>query len=66
MGDEPIFKELVRARRLVQKLNAIDCGDGEGIRKLVQELMETQQVPYIVPPSTVPMETISAWAGMCL
>lgn len=50
IADEPIFKELVRARRLVQKLNAIDCGDGEGIQKLVQELMETEQVPYIVPP----------------
>ena len=50
IGDEPIFKELVRARRLVRKINTIDPGDEAGIRKLVQELMETEQVPYIAPP----------------
>ena len=50
IADEPIFKELVRARALVQKLNAIDRTDEEGIHKLVRELLGTEQVPYIVPP----------------
>lgn len=50
IADEPIFKELVRARALVQKLNAIDRTDEDGICKLVRELLETEQVPYIVPP----------------
>ena len=50
IADEPVFKELVRTRGLIQKLNAIDRTDEDGIRKLVQELMGTEQVPYIVPP----------------
>ena len=50
IADEPIFKELVRTRGLIQKLNAIDRTDEEGIRRLVQELLGTEQVPYIVPP----------------
>ena len=50
IADEPVFKELVRTRGLIQKLNAIDRTDEDGIRKLVQELMGTEQVPYIVSP----------------
>ena len=50
IADGPVFKELVRTRGLIQRLNAIDRADEDGIRKLVQELMETEQVPYIVPP----------------
>ena len=50
IADKPIFKELVRTRGLIQKLNAFDRTDEDGIHKLVQELLGTQQVPYIVPP----------------
>ena len=50
IADEAVFKELIRARALVQELNATDRTDEDGIHKLVQELLGTQQVPYIVPP----------------
>ena len=50
IADGPIFKELVRTRGLIQKLNATDRTDEDGIHKLVQELMGTEQIPYIVPP----------------
>ena len=50
IADGPVFKELVRTRALVQKLNAIDRTDEDGIHKLVQELLGTEQIPYIVPP----------------
>ena len=50
IADEAVFKELIRARALVQELNATDRTDEDGIHKLVQELMGTEQVPYIVPP----------------
>lgn len=50
IADGPVFKELVRTRGLIQKLNAFDRTDEDGIRKLVQELMGTEQVPHIVPP----------------
>ena len=50
IADEAVFKELIRARALVQKLNAADRTDEEGIRKLVRELLGTERVPYIVPP----------------
>ena len=50
IADGPVFKELVRTRGLIQKLNAFDRTDEDGIHKLVQELMGTEQIPYIVPP----------------
>ena len=50
IADGPVFKELVRTRGLIQKLNATDRTDEDGIHKLVQELMGTEQIPYIVPP----------------
>ena len=50
IADEAVFKELIRARALVQELNATDRTDEDGIHKLVQELMGTEQIPYIVPP----------------
>lgn len=50
IADKPIFKELVRTRGLIQKLNAFDRTDEDGIHRLVQELLGTEQVPYIVPP----------------
>ena len=50
IADGPVFKELVRTRGLIQKLNAHDRTDEDGIRRLVQELLGTEQVPYIVPP----------------
>lgn len=50
IADGPIFEELARARGLVQKLNTIDRTDGEGILKLIRELLQTEQSPCIVPP----------------
>lgn len=50
IADEAVFKELISARALVQELNATDRTDEDGIHKLVQELMGTEQIPYIVPP----------------
>lgn len=50
IADEPIFEELARARGLVQKLNTIDRTDGEGISKLIRQLLQTKQSPCIVPP----------------
>ena len=50
IADEAVFKELIRARALVQELNATDRTDEDGICKLVRELLGTEQVPYIVPP----------------
>lgn len=50
IADGPVFKELVRTRGLIQRINAHDRTDEDGIRKLVQELLGTEQVPHIVPP----------------
>lgn len=50
IADEPIVEELMRARRLVQRLNTMDRTDEKGILKLVQELLQTEQTPCIVPP----------------
>ena len=50
IADGPVFKELVRTRGLIQRINAHDRTDEDGIRRLVQELLGTEQVPYIVPP----------------
>ena len=50
IADGPIFEELAKTRGLVQKLNTIDRTDGEGILKIIQELLQTGQSPCIVPP----------------
>lgn len=50
IADRPIFEELAKTRGLVQKLNTIDRTDGEGILKIIQELLQTEQSPCIVPP----------------
>ena len=50
IADGPIFEELAKTRGLVQKLNTIDRTDGEGILKIIQELLQTEQSPCIVPP----------------
>lgn len=50
IADAPIFEELAKARGLVQKLNTIDRTDGEGILKLIRQLLQTEQSPCIVPP----------------
>lgn len=50
IADGPIFEELAKTRGLVQKLNTIDHTDGEGILKIIQELLQTEQSPCIVPP----------------
>ena len=50
IADGPIFEELAKTCGLVQKLNTIDRTDGEGILKIIQELLQTEQSPCIVPP----------------
>lgn len=50
IADGPICEELAKTRGLVQKLNTIDRTDGEGILKIIQELLQTEQSPCIVPP----------------
>ena len=50
IADGPIFEELAKTRGLIQKLNTIDRTDGEGILKIIQELLQTEQSPCIVPP----------------
>ena len=50
IADGPIFEELAKTRGLVQKLNTRDRTDGEGILKIIQELLQTEQSPCIVPP----------------
>lgn len=50
IADGPIFEELAKTRGLIQKLNMTDRTDGEGILKLIRELLQTEQSPCIVPP----------------
>lgn len=50
IADGPIFEELAKTRRLIQKLNMTDRTDGEGILKLIRELLQTEQSPCIIPP----------------
>lgn len=50
IADASVSRELQRTRRLIQKLNTMDRADKAGILGLVQELMLTEQTPYIVPP----------------
>lgn len=50
ISDESVYEEQKRARILTQKLNTMDRGDFEGITKVVQELLQTEQTPFINPP----------------
>lgn len=50
ISDASIYEEQKRARRLTQQLNTMDRSDLEGIVKVVQELLETEETPFINPP----------------
>lgn len=50
ISDSSIYEEQKRARRLTQQLNTMDRSDLEGITKVVQELLQTEEAPFINPP----------------
>lgn len=50
ISDESVYEEQKRARILTQKLNTMDRGDFEGITAVVQELLQTEETPFINPP----------------
>ena len=50
ISDESVYEEQKRARILTQKLNTMDRSDFEGIQKVIQELLQTQETPFINPP----------------
>ena len=41
---------MAHTKRLLQKLNTMDRTDSAGIKKLVQELFQTGETPFINPP----------------
>ena len=50
ISDESVYEEQKRARTLMQKLNSMDRADFEGIATVVQELLQTEEKPFINPP----------------
>ena len=50
ISDESVYEEQKRARILTQKLNTMDRSDFEGITKVIQELLQTEETPMINPP----------------
>lgn len=50
ISDESVYEEQKRARILTQKLNTMDRSDYEGITKVIQELLQTEETPFINPP----------------
>lgn len=50
ISDESVYEEQMRARRLTQKLNTMDRSDLQGITKVCQELLRTEETPFINPP----------------
>lgn len=50
ISDESVYEEQKRARTLMQKLNTMDRADFEGITAVVQELLQTEETPFINPP----------------
>lgn len=50
ISDESVYEEQKRARILTQKLNTMDRSDFEGITKVIQELLQTDETPFINPP----------------
>jgi len=50
ISDESVYNEQKRARILTQKLNTMDRSDYEGITKVIQELLQTEETPFINPP----------------
>lgn len=50
ISDDSVYEEQKRARILTQKLNTMDRSDFEGITKVIQELLQTEETPFINPP----------------
>lgn len=50
ISDESVYEEQKRARMLTQKLNTMDRSDYEGITAVIQELLQTEETPFINPP----------------
>ena len=50
ISDHTVYEEQKRARILTQKLNTMDRSDFEGITAVVQELLQTEEAPFINPP----------------
>ncbi|MBE6922661.1 MAG: sugar O-acetyltransferase [Ruminococcaceae bacterium] len=50
ISDESVYEEQKRARILTQKLNTMDRSDFEGIQKVIQELLQTEETLFINPP----------------
>ena len=50
ISDESVYTEQKRARILTQKLNTMDRSDYEGITQVIQELLQTEETPFINPP----------------
>lgn len=50
ISDDTVYEEQKRARILTQKLNTMDRADFEGITAVIQELLQTEETPFINPP----------------
>ena len=50
ISDHTVYEEQKRARSLMQKLNNMDRADFDGITKVIQELLQTEETPFINPP----------------
>ena len=50
ISDEKIFEEQKKARRLTQKLNAVDRSDFSAISQIVEELLGKSENAFINPP----------------
>lgn len=50
IADASVGEEMAHTKRLLQKLNTMDRTDSAGIMKLVQELFQTGETPFINPP----------------
>lgn len=50
ISDHTVYEEQKRARTLMQKLNNMDRADFDGIAKVIQELLQTEETPFINPP----------------
>lgn len=50
ISDHTVYEEQKRARTLMQKLNSMDRADFDGIAEVIQELLQTEETPFINPP----------------
>ena len=50
ISDRTVYEEQKRARTLMQKLNSMDRADFDGIAEVIQELLQTEETPFINPP----------------